>query len=120
MARRSLGKFSYEGNEYEMFVLELAEGRVEYSVGVDFVNIDLVYVKPEHRGKGVGAKLLTAALHEAVVEGKDAYLLVDKYSLDEGMSAERLVAWYEKFGFESVSDKNNLPCNYNFIRRSKK
>jgi GNAT superfamily N-acetyltransferase len=54
-----------------------------------------IAVVPSHRGQGAGRELLDALLARARANGYEAVSL----STDE-----RQVAWYEQFGFETVSE----------------
>ena len=62
------------------------------------IYIDDLYVKPDHRNRGFGRKLLHAALRQAKSEGAlQAYLFVDVQNVD----AQRL---YKALGAKSIED----------------
>jgi GNAT superfamily N-acetyltransferase len=89
----------------------------------DLVQYDLVpgwaitriNVPAEHRGHGVGSKLLRQILDEADREGVDLYLEV---SPSDGLDFEQLSAWYARHGFKwsrkypgLMYRKNNQPTS---------
>lgn len=63
------------------------------------VYIDTVSVSPHHQGKGIGKKLIAAAINKARVEGHDKIGLLVDYN---NPNAKKL---YLKLGFESVGKK---------------
>lgn len=86
-------------------------GEVKWFLGDDYAylkyaesgssfSIDIVLVPPAHRGQGIGSQLVARVLCLADGLGKDVYVTarpIGSYSDD---ALERLIRYYERFGFE--------------------
>lgn len=68
-----------------------------------------VFVIEKHRGHGHGRALMRAITNEADRETKDLILSVDP---DPGMDFDRLVKFYESFGFTMMADGTSMYRKY--------
>ena len=73
--------------------------------------LESVIVDPEHRGSGIGTRLMKRALQKS---GRPVYLLATS---ELGGDAKRLVSFYERFGFEKAKQRkrDGLGFNYNMV-----
>lgn len=88
---------------------EIKKSYIEYSIENEEVVVDKLYVAPDQRGQYLGHKLLTVALDYAKEIGLNLALYAEP---DEDMEADKLVEYYENFGFESDSDCDQLMTYY--------
>jgi ribosomal protein S18 acetylase RimI-like enzyme len=58
-----------------------------------------VWTSPDHRRKGLASKLIRAALDQFGAES--IYLHVAAHT-DQPLDDQALIAWYQRFGFESA------------------
>lgn len=68
--------------------------------------LDMVWVDPVDRGKGIGTKLVQMAIEYA--RSKDMALGLCAEPQEEGIDKERLIEWYRSLGFESHPDCDAL------------
>jgi GNAT superfamily N-acetyltransferase len=61
--------------------------------------ITRINVPKEHRGKGVGSKLLRQIVSDADVSHTKLYLEV---LASGGLTRPQLIAWYERYGFTEI------------------
>jgi ribosomal protein S18 acetylase RimI-like enzyme len=62
-----------------------------------FLGVDLFYVRPAHRGRGIGRTVTEAIIAEAAAKG---YAFMRLYTLAEPTEAIRL---YERLGFYKIA-----------------
>ena len=82
---------------FEYFIGEESIGYLEYSLMYDRMEVDNIMVLEEHRGKGIGTKLL-AHLVSLAIEYR-----VDNITLEVRVSNEIARNLYKKFGFHEVA-----------------
>lgn len=87
------------------------EGEIKYHLGNDYAHlkfsesrtsfsIDMVVVPVAHRNQGIGTLLINHVLILADRMGKDVYLSARPVGPFSEEKLRRLVAYYERFGFE--------------------
>lgn len=69
------------------------------SQGEDYVMIDLVYVVPEERGKGIARKMMADEIAKIKKEHPGLTIKLSALPKDDGIDQERLVSFYESIGF---------------------
>lgn len=72
-------------------------GTLKYSVMYERMEIDNIFVEEEHRGKGIGNKLMSYLISEAINER------VVNITLEVRISNEIARNLYKKFGFREVA-----------------
>jgi len=75
----------------------------EESQGDEYLEIDLVYTKPEYRGQGYAEKMLDKSLDVAEKTGLDIKLVA--LPKDAKTSQSRLVDFYTSMGFSSTDEQ---------------
>ncbi|MGH3149791.1 MAG: GNAT family N-acetyltransferase [Streptosporangiaceae bacterium] len=73
-------------------------GRLYLDRGETAWNVIDIALLPEHRGKGIGSRLLTQVLSEAAATGKPVQMYVERFN-----PARRL---YDRLGFYQIADKD--------------
>jgi GNAT superfamily N-acetyltransferase len=81
-----------------------------------------MYIKPEHRGQGIGSKLMADIVEYADRVGLPLVLIPDP---DGGMTRNQLIAFYKKFGFTINTGRKmdyslSIPFATTMIRYPKK
>lgn len=76
----------------DSFYVKNADNRMAGFIGIAEKNIEMLFIHPSERGKGLGKKLLNFAF--------DSY---DAYKVDVNEQNEQAVIFYEKMGFREVS-----------------
>lgn len=67
-----------------------------------------LHVDLEHRGQGIGSKLVSSFIQEAEHAGATCYLLLSDND-EEQINNLDLKVWYEKFGFSGVLSTESGP-----------
>lgn len=65
-----------------------------------------MYIDDEYRGIGIGNKLLSNAIDEAYENDAEAIILIADIYESNDFDIKK---WYEKFGFEQITDTNQGP-----------
>ena len=81
----------------EYVIDNLVIGYLEYSLIYDRMEIDNFYVNEEYRNQGIGTKLLSYLISEAIS------LRVINITLEVRCSNEVAISLYKKFGFREVA-----------------
>ena len=68
---------------------------LKYSIEEGIIILDNINVNPVYRGKGVA----TSAMNRFMKKFKGRKIELHAYAQDNATSTERLVSFYEKFGF---------------------
>jgi GNAT superfamily N-acetyltransferase len=76
--------------------------QMKYSESSGSFSIDLVMVPASYRGGGIGTKLISHILYLADRMGKDVYLSARPISSYSEERLERLIAYYQRLGFEVI------------------
>ena len=80
-------------------------GYVHYSISVDALDVNSVFVFPEHRKKGLAEKLLLGVIEDAKNRN------VDKIFLEVRESNVPAISLYEKLGFKIISERKKYYIN---------
>jgi ribosomal protein S18 acetylase RimI-like enzyme len=89
---------NYEGATYDVVIVDgEPAGRLYVARWDDEIRVMDVALLPEHRGRGVGTRLLESLLEEGERSGKKVSIHVER--------ANPAVALYERLGFEPVEEK---------------
>jgi glutathione synthase/RimK-type ligase-like ATP-grasp enzyme/ribosomal protein S18 acetylase RimI-like enzyme len=106
-SKRVLG-LSLKSNFQQVWIAELEENGKPHTVGSlvlyiykRTVRIFSIVVDPEYQSKGVGKKLLE---HAEIIAKQIA---AERLSLEASVDNKKLIAWYNKFGFESTELMQN-------------
>ncbi|HEY1046914.1 MAG TPA: GNAT family N-acetyltransferase, partial [Bacteroidia bacterium] len=73
-----------------------SQGKLNYSIENGVVVLDMIEVNAESRCKGVASKLMTKFINKF----NNREIELHAYPQDELTTIDRLVVFYEKFGFE--------------------
>jgi GNAT superfamily N-acetyltransferase len=76
--------------------------QMKYSESSGSFSIDLVMVPASHRGRGIGTNLISHVLYLADRMKKDVYLSARPIGSYSGEKLERLIAYYQRLGFEVI------------------
>ena len=74
---------------------------LKYSESCTSFSIDIVLVPTAHRGQGIGRQLVERVLRAADGAGKAVYLTARPIGACNAETLERLIRFYERFGFET-------------------
>jgi ribosomal protein S18 acetylase RimI-like enzyme len=97
-AQRDYYAQTYEGATYDVILVdERPAGRLYVARWPDEIRVMDISLLPEHRGRGVGAHLMTALMDEARAAGKRVSIHVEKHN--------RARTLYHRLGFEEVEDR---------------
>ena len=107
-----LEKFTFRGREYQTVSREEQDFLLVYSVSADWLYIESIVVAEGKQNHGIGESTLKRVL--AQYENRNTYLLATG---ELGGDEARLKKWYGRHGFSPVKDKNDLPFNYNMMRK---
>lgn len=77
---------------------------IQYSIENGIVILENIEVKNEYRGKGWGKK----AMQRFIKMFKGKTIELHAYPQDEKTNIEKLVAFYESFGFEVVCGSESI------------
>ena len=80
-----------------MKMIRSSIGKLLYDTLGDVVVLDLIYVNPEFRGQGYGDKLLSQFI-DSFGDKTISIAVSDEF----GSDINKLVKWYEKFGFGKI------------------
>ncbi len=73
---------------------------LKYSESGSSFSIDIVLVPPAHRGQGIGSQLVERVLRLADDLNKEVYVTARPIGSFSDQALERLIHYYERFGFE--------------------
>ncbi len=76
--------------------------QMKYSESGGSFSIDLVMVPASYRSRGIGTNLISHVLYLADRMAKDVYLSARPIGSYSGEKLERLIAYYQRFGFEVI------------------
>lgn len=76
--------------------------QMKYSESNGSFSIDIVTVPASYRGRGIGTKLISHILYLADKMSKDVYLSARPISSYSEEKLKRLIAYYQRFGFEVI------------------
>lgn len=88
-----VGEIRYYVGDDNYATLKFSESKSSFS-------LDIVVVPAAHRGKGIGATLITHVLRLAESMGKDVYVSARPLGPFSQDRLERLIGYYQRFGFE--------------------
>lgn len=72
-------------------------GKLKYSLIYERMEVDNILVKEEYRGRGIGTKLMSYLVSEAI------HYKVINITLEVRVSNSRAINLYKKFGFREVA-----------------
>lgn len=81
-----------------MATISTKKYKVTYSIEDGVVILDNIEVNPSHRGQGVG----TSAMHRFMKKFSGRNIELHAYAQDDTTDTNKLVTFYEKFGFSVV------------------
>jgi predicted GNAT family N-acyltransferase len=88
---------------------EIGKSYIEFSEENEEIVVDKVFVHESQRGEYLGHKLLDIALNHAKSVNMNLSLYAEP---DEDMEIEKLVEYYQDYGFESDGDCDQLMTYY--------
>jgi GNAT superfamily N-acetyltransferase len=74
-------------------------GKISYFRFWEYTLLDLIFVEPEFRGQGYGGKML-----QQFIDHNHTKPIVLYVSSQFGSDYDRLVEWYQRFGFQRAGD----------------
>jgi len=90
--------------EIRYFFGEQDHARLKFSENVTSLSIDTIMVPSAHRNEGIGTLLISRVLLLADQLGKDVHVTARPLGNRGEDRLMRLVAYYERFGFERRED----------------
>ena len=92
---------------------KIIKNKIDKLAVIDLVEVEKnkylvtrVSVPREHRGKGIGTKLLKEVTKDA--DKECSTLLIEPKPYDSGMTKESLINYYKIFGFEYISEEDYM------------
>ena len=88
--------------------IENKKGYIKYTREDNEIIIDMVYIKPEYRGKGHARRLMNRMMNRILSWKRSIPVTLLAYGQDKDTETRRVVEFYENFGFSKTEDFGDM------------
>lgn len=92
--------------DYGYFTIEVVQNDLDMD-GKTYVKLSMIHIDPSYRGQGLGKKLMAEALES--LKSFDLPIILVACPQGKDIDLERLVEFYQGFGFEVDEDYADCP-----------